>query len=143
MYLLSKLNPKRMAGDTWKKEKLKAAGVLTAFDPVVRQATGVVMKRMWYRHIDKAMGMKTTARDAKHWKKMAKTFKREIAGVPSQETKNLLVWLEEMSSKVSREALTKEDYSKWLPQFKDYMLSCERGATQNYILKNDLVEGYK
>jgi len=143
MNWLSKINPRRISGEAWKKEKFKAASVLYGFDPVVRQATKVMMKRMWYRHIDKALEKKTTSGDARHWKKMAKTFKHEIAGTPTQDTSALLNWLEAMPSKVKRGAITKEDYSEWLPRFKVYMMDCEKNATQNYILKNKLTEGFE
>jgi hypothetical protein len=133
---------KEFGKKTWGKEKKKAAVFLKISEKMggkmlVRQT----MKLEWYRHIDKALRGEITYRDAKHWKKMRRKFKKNIVGEPSQETLNLLKWLKEFEEVIKRGGDVRQgDYEKWLPRFKEYMQSCEENAMDLYIAKNDLME---
>lgn len=132
---------RRMTSQAWQKEKQRAAVFLKLSEKfgskhIVRQD----MRRKWYRHIDKAIDGKTTSADKKHWKKMRKTFEREIVGEPSPETLQLFAWLQEFEQRVAKNEISLEDTAKWLPQFRVYMESCEKNAMDNYILKNKMLE---
>lgn len=128
--------------DVWAREKQKAAGFVYIFgkNPIGRQAIKLDMKRQWYRHIDKAIKGKATSRDEKHWKRMIRIFKKEVVGIPSQETLELFNWLKVFQKHVKSEQITKEDLETWLPKFREYMESCEKNAVENYIAKEKLVE---
>ncbi len=131
-----------MGAGTWLREKQKAAAFIKLSEGLGgKMIVSQVMKRNWYRHIDKALAGNTTARDFKHWKKMVKMFKRELVGTPTRETSSLLEWLEGFKERVKVEKITKSDLAKWLPHFKEYMLSCEGNYANNYIIKNELMEG--
>lgn len=139
-----KLNLKKVKGlgkGAWKQEKQKAAVFLKIFgeNPIGRQAIHQAMKMDWYRHIDKALEGKTIPNDSKQWKKMAKRFKKQIVGVPTQETEELLAWMQKFAERVKKQTILEEDVKKWLPQFRSYMQDCESNATDNYIIKNKLM----
>lgn len=137
------INSRRLGGDTWRREKEKAAGMLKIMEKLGgKHIVHQTMKRNWYRHIDKAVEGKANSRDEKHWKKMAKTFEKEVVGDPSPTTLDFLRWLKGMPIKVKNELLTDEDYIKWLPEFREYMEDCEQSAINLYIAKNKLVEGF-
>jgi hypothetical protein len=132
---------KAFGTEKWKNEKQKAAVFLKLAEKMGgKQITHQHMKREWYRHIEKALRGETRSNDAKHWKKMKRTFKKQVVGVPSQETAELLEWLEGFEKRVENNQIGSEDMEKWLPQFESYMRSCEENAMDNYIIKNKMME---
>jgi len=139
---LRKVRPRNMSSVAWMREKQKAAVLLKFSEKlgsrgIIRQS----MKRNWYRHIDKAIAGKATERDYKHWKKMAKQFRKELVGVPNYETTEMLIWLEEFQHRIRGGVIDEEDKAMF-PEFKKYMQSCEENAIDNYIIKNKLMEGF-
>ena len=133
---------KGMSKSAWVKEKRKAAVFTKLFaeNPLGRQLIHRDMKHGWYRHIDKAIEGKTVFSDEKHWKAMLKRFKKQMIGVPSEETTALIHWLEGFIGRVKREAITEEDRAHWLPEFRLYLEDCEQNSADLYIMKNKLVE---
>ena len=124
------------------KEKKKAAVFLKIAEKMGgKQIVHQAMKQEWYKHIDKALEGKTTSKDYKHWKKMRRKFKKNIVGEPTQQTQNLLRWLKEFEETVKKDkVISQEDYEKWLPEFREYMQSCEQNAMDLYIVKNKFME---
>lgn len=125
----------------WRREKEKAAIFIKLAEkmggkPILHQT----MKLDWYMPIDKILQGRSKPKDGKKWKKLHKKFRREIVGVPSKETNELLSWLAEFHRRVEREEITKKDLKKWLPQIKSYMEACEENAFDNYIVKNKYLE---
>lgn len=140
-----KLNLRKITGigkRAWIQQKRKAAVFTKLFaeNPLGRQIVHRDMKLKWYRHIDKALEGKAEFSDEKHWKTMLKSFKKQMVGVPSEETTALIHWLEGFIGRVKREALTEQDTAYWLPEFRSYMEDCEQSAADLYIMKNKLVE---
>lgn len=133
---------KGMSKRAWIKEKRKAAVFTKLFteNPLGRQLVHRDMKHNWYRHIDKAIEGKAEFSDAKQWKRMLKTFKKQMVGIPTEETRQLMHWLEGFIERVKREAVNEEDVARWLPQFRAYMEDCEHSAADLYIMKQKLVE---
>ena len=72
----------------WMREKSKAAVVLKGLSPIVKQATKIDMDRRFFRHINKAIAKTHTPRDAKHWKRMLKFFKKKHAERRSEQRNN-------------------------------------------------------
>ena len=130
----------KMKKRLWQKEKMKTSGVLKLFAPIFKQSIHAEMKLTWYRHIDKALRGETVRADARHWRKMLSKFRKDLVGVSTPETKQLLDWLVGFARRVQQERITVEDKEKWLPQFKDYMLCCEKNGIDNYIVQNKLLE---
>lgn len=126
----------------WQDEKKKAAVFSKMFmdNPIGRQVVHQNMKLSWYNHIDKALEGKLEQSDAKHWKRMVKQFRKEIVGIPSGETLQLLEWLEGFAERIKRQKSEKNDFKVMLPLFRSYMEDCEANASDNYILKNKLWE---
>ena len=139
MKFLNKLNPKRLMGSTWGREKAKAAVVLKGFSPLVNQSITVFYKRNFYRHIDKALKGKSTERDHKHWKKIHKSISKNIVGTPTPRTTQILAWLNEFKERVKRQEITKADMES-LQDFKEYMQVQQKDELNNFILKNKLME---
>ena len=138
---MGKINPKRLGGKKWTEQKQKAAAFLKLSEQLGgKHIIHQTMKRNWYRHIDKAIAGKSTTYDERHWKKMFKEFSREIVGVPSTETTELLDWLRGMPIRVRDQEIGVDDLRNMLPRFRKYMESCEANALDNYIIKNKLME---
>jgi len=134
------LNPRRLVGGAWNVQKKKAAVFVKITEMMGgKHITNQVMKRNWYRHIDKAMEGKATEKDEKHWKKMLKTFKHELVGVPNPTTAKIMRWLETMPKKIRFGELSKGDKAM-LPTFRAYMQSCTENYANLYIEKNKLME---
>lgn len=133
---------KGLSKRSWIQQKRKAAVFTKLFteNPLGRQIVHRDMKQKWYRHIDKALEGKSVFSDERHWKRMLKTFKKQMVGVPSEETTALIHWLEGFIGRVKREAIVEEDKTYWLPEFRAYMEDCEHSAADLYIMKNKLVE---
>jgi len=127
---------------TWEREKKKASGVIYALgkNPFGKQMIRQEMNRQWYRHIDKALLGNSTKRDEKHWKRMLRTLKKEVVGEPSHDTLDIIEWITGFQKRVKQEAITKDDLEVWLPHFREYMELQERDATENFIIKEKLVE---
>lgn len=130
-----------MSKQAWAKEKQKAAAFIHLSKSLGgKQIVHQTMKRDWYRHIDKVLAGKATNRDARHWHRIEKKFKKSIAGVPSKETEELMQWLNEFKHRVRRGEINKKDMKKWLPQFRSYMEDSEKNYSENYIIQNKLME---
>ncbi len=139
------LNLKKITGIARSKlaeQKKKGAAFIKLMgeNPLGKQIIKQHLNHDWYRHIDKAIAGKATSRDEKHWKKMYRTFRKEIVGVASEETNALLSWLEYFVDRVGIEQIEEEDLQVWLPQFRSYIEGCEKNAVDNYIIKNELLE---